>query len=1070
MGWINFSESASTLKYYVSDSSGNDSNDGLSPATPKKSVASGAALLRNGFPDWLLLARDSVFTGQRIGSLGKSGASILLSSGSSGILDRGLTQTGMMLIGSYGTGARPILLNTGSYTNAVFTQATHRYIAIDGLAFKYTGTGNVDGGISWAARGTGFIFQDMLISGLENVVQAFGGICKHVCFNRNIFLDSFKTAGHTYGLYSDGIPDLQVLENTFDHNGWHITGQAGAGPSALSHNLYLSNNDNLIVSGNISTRASSLGQKSQPYNGTFKCYDNSFILNSFTAGFGGGIPQDLPTGYQSGIILDATGNVGVNSIDKSSSQGLGFAFGNIASGRFVNNYLVNNLSPGGLVSILFADGAPAWEPKGVGFNNFNFSDNVVYNWGDAYSFRLENQTVTGAGGILPRTTGVVVSGNIFYETGTPSLEVIYTPTAQPAKIRFTNNHYQRPNIATTNLFDISGTTYNFTGWQAQSSDNSTTGTLSFADPTRGFNSYAVSLGLGDSGVLMNQWRNRGARVWTNDYTSHQFNDYIRAGFELNGETGGGSGGPVALTGYSNTVTYGVGTLTVQQQGGDMPFDINNYTGSLLVDWTANQTGNAIVATSSGTLGNGTLTANTTSVAGPGGSYSQALQFTGVGNDQRATWNNFALNGGTQFSQWLIFKGTGHGSFGTLVTYQNNAGDTMTNMFLDDTLGTPGDTIRTTCGTGVGNETVNTSPPSTVLNNTFHDILYTFSGGRGNIYLDGSGVGTGFQYPTVTQFGTGASHDLLVGGAFFPFNVPNLVVGGFKLWSVALPTGAAEYLHGLTQGEGSGESGTTINLTGLSNTSSYAFGSLNNNYIATLAGNSNTVTYAVGTLDLQLPAQIALTGFSNTTSYSVGTLGVQPPSTITLSGISYTSSYGFGALTVSGSGTVNSSTDIFSLFYANGDLQNSSGNTSGMQTFGNITINYGNPQTYGFSNVQINIVDNNAKYSNRFKNDIRLDLTQPVYVNDVGLELNFYILDAQLNPLDISSASVKNILLRNPNGDLVTKTASFGTNGTDGHIKYLTQAGDLDRRGYWTVQAFVTMGDDFYSDKYKLKVR
>lgn len=42
---------------YSSSSAGNDANDGLSAATPKKTIAAAVALLREGFPDWLLLRR-----------------------------------------------------------------------------------------------------------------------------------------------------------------------------------------------------------------------------------------------------------------------------------------------------------------------------------------------------------------------------------------------------------------------------------------------------------------------------------------------------------------------------------------------------------------------------------------------------------------------------------------------------------------------------------------------------------------------------------------------------------------------------------------------------------------------------------------------------------------------------------------------------------------------------------------------------------------------------------------------------------------------------------------------------
>lgn len=74
-GWTVFTSSVDSRIIYVSDSSGNDANNGLSPATPKKSLGAGYALLRNGYPDWLLMARGDTFhyTGTGTSALGLTG-------------------------------------------------------------------------------------------------------------------------------------------------------------------------------------------------------------------------------------------------------------------------------------------------------------------------------------------------------------------------------------------------------------------------------------------------------------------------------------------------------------------------------------------------------------------------------------------------------------------------------------------------------------------------------------------------------------------------------------------------------------------------------------------------------------------------------------------------------------------------------------------------------------------------------------------------------------------------------------------------------------------------------------
>ena len=59
---------------YVSMSTGSDLNDGFAPARPKQTLAAGASLLRDGYPDWLLLRRGDEWN-EGFGSFSVSGRS-----------------------------------------------------------------------------------------------------------------------------------------------------------------------------------------------------------------------------------------------------------------------------------------------------------------------------------------------------------------------------------------------------------------------------------------------------------------------------------------------------------------------------------------------------------------------------------------------------------------------------------------------------------------------------------------------------------------------------------------------------------------------------------------------------------------------------------------------------------------------------------------------------------------------------------------------------------------------------------------------------------------------------------
>src|SRR3569832_68666 len=102
-GWTVFTPSSDSQVIYVSSSTGNDSNSGLSASAPVKTIRRGTSLLRNGYPDWLLLKKGDSWTltsnGDQFNTSGYPG-SLCLS---------GRSATEPMLIASYGTGARPLL-------------------------------------------------------------------------------------------------------------------------------------------------------------------------------------------------------------------------------------------------------------------------------------------------------------------------------------------------------------------------------------------------------------------------------------------------------------------------------------------------------------------------------------------------------------------------------------------------------------------------------------------------------------------------------------------------------------------------------------------------------------------------------------------------------------------------------------------------------------------------------------------------------------------------------------------------------------------------------------------------
>lgn len=81
------------------------------------------------------------------------------------------------------------------------------------------------------------------------------------------------------------------------------------------------------------------------------------------------------------------------------------------------------------------------------------------------------------------------------------------------------------------------------------------------------------------------------------------------------------------------------------------------------------------------------------------------------------------------------------------------------------------------------------------------------------------------------------------------------------------------------------------------------------------------------------------------------------------------------------------------------------------------------------------------------------MSNELHVGDYGTTIEV-IVEEDGAVVDISSATTKQIKFRTPDGRVLTKTASFTTDGTDGAMKYTLQQGDLDEPGRWRRQGYL----------------
>ena len=94
----------------------------------------------------------------------------------------------------------------------------------------------------------------------------------------------------------------------------------------------------------------------------------------------------------------------------------------------------------------------------------------------------------------------------------------------------------------------------------------------------------------------------------------------------------------------------------------------------------------------------------------------------------------------------------------------------------------------------------------------------------------------------------------------------------------------------------------------------------------------------------------------------------------------------------------------------------------------------------------------------------------IHINDIGTAFRVTVKDESDTVVDISTASSLRIFFAKPDGTTETKTASHYTDGTDGIMEYITQSGDLDIVGSWSLQGVVSIGGGtWHTDIYQFKV-
>ena len=88
-------------------------------------------------------------------------------------------------------------------------------------------------------------------------------------------------------------------------------------------------------------------------------------------------------------------------------------------------------------------------------------------------------------------------------------------------------------------------------------------------------------------------------------------------------------------------------------------------------------------------------------------------------------------------------------------------------------------------------------------------------------------------------------------------------------------------------------------------------------------------------------------------------------------------------------------------------------------------------------------------------NIASDSRNNIQVNAINLLIELELREGY-SVLNISTATTKQIIIKKPNGTVITNTAGFTTDGEDGLIYYRTISGDLSVSGTYEVQGYIAM--------------
>jgi hypothetical protein len=502
---------------YVSSSMGDDTNDGLTPATPKRTLTGtpaptptnpynripGAfAAITNGAGDHLYLRRGDTFSEAAPLQWNKSGFSAEYPA----------------VLGAYGVGPRPII-DRGTEMAMIVSSIsgpTVRHVAIVGIHFlaaqrdwRRPGFTAVTGGPGiFVASGVATapqIVDDLLIEdcrfeflgqGIALVGPYFDSI-RNVRINRNIFVDIYVPNGHTNGIFAANVTGLMIKENLID--GVQRTAIAAGVPNvhdtALSHSAYIQSDSRDVVMRNNIVANSFDGGMMRPGG----IYRNNLVIGGTIGSHHGYMFSASAPIITGGVIPWVVGNVFLRPAQ------FGIQMGNVSFGLAEKNVVL---------------GGPAAGARG--FNLIGRTDQTVPAQVGVHNLTLRGNYILGMEGLGsagPVISNVTVDGNQFRSGG----RVVTHDDWESADFHYVNNAYRSEGPA-NQWFRVNNTNYDFLRWTILMGELAPVA-ATFVDPATV--PTIAGYGMGSESDFLTATRQQSRENWDDRYTAGRVIQYLR---------------------------------------------------------------------------------------------------------------------------------------------------------------------------------------------------------------------------------------------------------------------------------------------------------------------------------------------------------------------------------------------------------------------------------------------------------------------------------------------------------------------------------------------------------------